>query len=491
MDIIKKRGKTIKTGGKIAKKSGKTYKNGGNPKSAKIITRFFKDTELKRKSVFFNSVCSDSGVCVAFGKEKQKIIDFFDGFNDFRFLHSIVPIGKPSSNGFIRELQYVNSGYNAYAILKSSLSTKSDNLAYEFLVGRFLNKMSTIFPCFIETYGLFLYNNVEEQQKMKNTPEIIAEGVKEGNILSLQYTAIPDQLDNQNLDDNEYIIDACAKSDKLSILLQHINSVSTFSDHMKKIKKINQENMDFINLEIPAILYQIYFPLSMLFNRYTHHDLHGNNVFLYEPVKGKKIKYHFFTQDSPQKEIVFVSRFIVKIIDYGRNSYYSDSKNNTEKITKMVKKNCNKMGENEGFYFLQDYPKINESNDIRFLNLFNSIFDNISENIIKPEYNYKMKNIKHDFPFFSDFEEMGIKTLFGDSSENKYYVPENHTTGYPDSINNVRDAEKTIRNIIIKIPNFFTGEDEKNIIGDMYVNQSETGVLQSDFTQNKIKFILR
>jgi hypothetical protein len=45
------------------------------------------------------------------------------------------------------------------AILKCSIKSDSDNLVYEYMVGKFLNTMRKRFPCFIETYNLFLNPN--------------------------------------------------------------------------------------------------------------------------------------------------------------------------------------------------------------------------------------------------------------------------------------------------------------------------------------------
>jgi hypothetical protein len=69
---------------------------------------------------FLKSICSDSGVCIAFGKERKKIFDFFNGFSKFDYLKKTRAIGAKSSNGFVKELEYEREGYKAYAILKSS-----------------------------------------------------------------------------------------------------------------------------------------------------------------------------------------------------------------------------------------------------------------------------------------------------------------------------------------------------------------------------------
>ena len=81
---------------------------------------------------------------------------------------NITPIGKPSSNGFVREIKYEKNGYNAYAILKSSATMFSDNLAYEYIVGHnYINKIVTRFPCFLYTYGLYYYKSDDAYNKIR------------------------------------------------------------------------------------------------------------------------------------------------------------------------------------------------------------------------------------------------------------------------------------------------------------------------------------
>jgi len=125
--------------------------------ASRTIGNFMKKTENKRRSMFLQAICSDSGVCIAFGKERQKIFDFFDGFTKFNYLKNIKAIGAVSENGFIKELEYEREGYKAHAILKSSREKMSDNLMYEYFVGIIINEFAKRIPCFIETYGHYEY----------------------------------------------------------------------------------------------------------------------------------------------------------------------------------------------------------------------------------------------------------------------------------------------------------------------------------------------
>lgn len=116
-----------------------------------------KKTATKRETVFLNTVCSDSGVCLAFGKEKDKLERFFE-FNSFAYAKPVQKrIGNPSQNGFVREVHYEREGYHADAILKSSIKKTSDSLTYEYMIGKSLNRVNRWLPSFVETYGLFHY----------------------------------------------------------------------------------------------------------------------------------------------------------------------------------------------------------------------------------------------------------------------------------------------------------------------------------------------
>ena len=117
----------------------------------KKIARFMKNVNPhKRRAYFLKSVCSDSGVCIAFGKEYAKIKEHFDNFS-FKYVTNMKRIGKVSSNGFVDLITFENEGYVSNAVLKSSKKTTGDNLYYEYLVGKFLNKQSLRFSCFTST----------------------------------------------------------------------------------------------------------------------------------------------------------------------------------------------------------------------------------------------------------------------------------------------------------------------------------------------------
>jgi hypothetical protein len=94
-------------------------------------------------------------------------------------------------------------------------------------------------------------------------------------------------------------------------------------------------------------------PLMCLQNEFTHYDLHSDNILIYEPVIGKYIQYHYFVDGN---EISFKSKYIVKIIDYGRCYFHDTDTNNSMNIHEKIcnEKQCDpECGEDYGYQWLQ------------------------------------------------------------------------------------------------------------------------------------------
>ena len=121
--------------------------------------------------------------------------------------------------------------------------------------------------------------------------------------------------------------------------------------------------------------------MNALRKKFTHYDLHNENVLLYEPELGKYIQYNYHKTSSvfkTEKTTFFYSAYIPKIIDYGR-SFVHSSNMNSKKIYKTIcaEKACNPYcGENVGFQWFNpdselfiSSSKKNESHDLRLLNM--------------------------------------------------------------------------------------------------------------------------
>ena len=289
--------------------SGTMTRNKANTASRKI-SQFFKQTKYTRKANYLmtvnKSLCSDAGVCLAFGTLADVIKQHFQGFTKFAYVQApIMRIGKESANGFINQINYSHRGYKACALLKSSKTEDSDNLLYEYVVGQYINKQNKQFPCFLETYGYYIYKNEDTWLKMQNEPVIEDISVLKG-------------LSNQGTIDYN---DACRESKKLAILIQYFQGIQS-------LQKMSLDPT-FIQSELMAALFQLYVPLARLKDTFTHYDLHLENVYLYKPVEGKYIEYHYYL--SSTRAVSFKSSYMVKIIDYGR-SFFKDGDINSKMI---------------------------------------------------------------------------------------------------------------------------------------------------------------
>ena len=142
--------------------------------------------------------------------------------------------------------------------------------------------------------------------------------------------------------------DSCSNSKYMSILIQHIENAKTLQDYL-----LDTHDTSFIKDELIYVIYQIYYTLSSI--AYTHYDLHTNNVILYLPDPTKYIQYHYHT---PSGIVSFKSRFMVKIIDYGRN-YIVGASRIAQNAVCSISECQPKCGSEYGYKL--DYSKISDS----------------------------------------------------------------------------------------------------------------------------------
>ena len=333
--------------------------------SAKKIVKFM----LTKTPV----ICFDSGMCIAFGRYTKMIDLYFEGFKNLRFLESPIKRISIGSNGFVHELVHKKNEYVANSILKSSLTEKSDNLLYEYLVGQYINKQCKKFPCFVETYGWFEYKLHENWKYISQKENITVDKYILTDALTLKSDII-------TIDFFDF---ACTFSKYLAILIQHVKSAMVFETMISEKLNPFPVLINFLENELINVLYQVYMPLATLANTFTHYDLHTSNILLYEPDIGKYIDYKYILNDGTI--VHFKSKYIVKIIDYGR-SFFNDQTNSditgsSRNIYKTISgiENCNDnygIKDNTGFqnmepdlgefYYISSSTR-NISHDLRLL----------------------------------------------------------------------------------------------------------------------------
>jgi hypothetical protein len=422
---------------------------------AKIIQNFMKKTKHTRKAYFLKAVCSDAGECLAFGNYTSDIKKHFGGFANFEYaIAPITRIGAPSVNGFINQIEYEHRGYKSYAVLKSSINPNSDNLMYEYMVGQYINKLNKRFPCFVETYGYYIYNTA-----LKLNDKTVSDFLKDTKVTGYMNTIKKGLILQKTTD----YAKACNKSKYLAILIQHLKGIISIEDKLR--------SSNFVKYELANVLFQVYYPLSLLGNTFTHYDLHTGNVNVYEPKKDSYIQFHYHI--IVDKVFSFKSKYIAKIIDYGR-SYFKDEEAgiDSKKIyTDLCKEpKCDPgCGYSKGFSWMYDNPnpsssswvnsqKRNKSHDLRLL-----------------------KGVKEGTEDYQtdQYLSRGLKSLLQRLKyDHDFGTPEMIKQGYPNKILNIKDAAQTLANIILIQSTNDMNEEEyrgKTKLGDLHIYVDGTG----------------
>lgn len=417
--------------------------------NAATIQRFMKQTTSKRRARFLTAKCSDSGLCYALGKYRAEIHRFFNGFVNFDYVAPpIVAIGSPSANGFVKSIRYERLGYSAYAILKSSMKASADNLAYEYMVGMYLVKMGNRFPCFVQTYGLYYYKTHDQWMHANGAVRMRPNVLRD----SLELKTTKRNL-NAAIHD-----DVCSSSRYAAILIQHFPNVTTLGEYMHQMSYDGRDWCNFSIKELIYILYQIYLPLSVMSKVFTHYDLHDNNVLLYQPKPGKYVQYHYHLKNETLK---FKSKFIAKMIDYGR-SFYKDTEVNGLSSTDILKRTCvlvdcndnEDCGNHSGFRYLSNTldqsthymssAECNPSADLRLLHLVNETFNEYGVNAGQGDCGPPELE-EEAFGFIEMILDRIAYGLGLQPGQRKYGTKPEPASGLPDKINNVSDAEDMLR----------------------------------------------
>lgn len=462
---------------KINKFINKTKKNKNNKSlnnnlAANKIQKFMKKNRIKIKSRFLQSICSDSGVCLAFGKNANDIKIFFNNFTDFKYANNTIKrLGEPSANGFVNEVSYIREKYTAHSIIKSSIKKNSDNLFYEYLCGIVINSWCRRFPSFLETYGIYLYQDELSWNNIKdnNTTSI---NVIKNNLTLLSGDSI--NIDSNNF--NYILTKSCSSSKFVSIMIQHIKNAVTLFDYLDIIlfdlSDYSINSLSSMNNQIVVILFQVYFTLHCLHDNFTHYDLHGDNVLIYKPNKNGYIHYHYVLSNGTT--ISFKSPYMAKIIDYGRSYFKHDTINdfNSANIYKKIcdATECKPCGENVGYSWLTKFGALrkqsyiqstvsNKSHDLRLLYSCKSLF--------KLYKLHTAAHKKHNKLYLKILDKLKYNTTFG--------TPNMKIDGYPNKIQTVSDAFRGLSDLITQ-PDFYeyneTETENLDKIGDLYIYEN-------------------
>lgn len=388
-----------------------------------IIKRF-----IKKSSLFLKTICLHPSNCLAFGKSTGEIKQFFDFTSFDNVVSPIKSIGEVSANGFVKEIKYSRQGYDAYAILKSTKNAKLDNLVYEGLVGtKFVNRVNPSFPCFIETYATYYYDNDKNWKA-------IQKGDMDKEILT--HLQLQRSIDYAK---------SCKQSKYAALLLQHIKNATSVSQYLVKLETYDT----FLMNDAIYLLFIIYQALSSLSKEFTHNDLHPGNVLFIPLDHGKYIEYHYHHEDGTTQ---FLFSGIPKMIDYGRSFFDNQSVSSKEIYDQVCKEpKCNPdCGVKVGYGYLDNHPNIqrlhghasaqrkNESVDLRLLNEMKRLFTILN------------KHEKPTTPGLKELEKLANRVVYNVSISNLAMnagTIENLTRG-KNEIYNVTDAYLQLKRAI-------------------------------------------
>ena len=227
-------------------------------------------------------------------------------------------VADKSLNGTLYKIKNKKDKDNDWKfILKLSQDNQgnyfTDSLPYEFSVGMFLNKQRMYFPCFLQTHTLLEFGITDSGHASKT---LLHKFIKNKSLMTdeTMKKKLENILSSINQTDKNILNErACENKDNYGILLDYVEGKTLYSI---------QDNLE--EQETYHILFQIYAVLYALTGEYSHNDLHAKNVMIYE----KTDTVFRFTYENVQitdeneiitpKDISFTSKYLVKIIDYGR-----------------------------------------------------------------------------------------------------------------------------------------------------------------------------
>ena len=282
----------------------RTKKRGGNKQQDAHVGQFVRNA------------CRDSGQCIVFGAQYQRIFRFFDSF-DLRsgLVQSIDAFGEAaeSVNGIVRQIGFMRNGYEAFALAKCGKFRHSDNLMYEYAAGLFLNAYCAVLPCFVQTYGIYQFTPGNRDLFARNT---------------LRPESFPDAFVPYT---NHWDLSQQCDHAENNVLVTHFLRGSITFD-----KLLLNAPPRVVEMNVFAILFQVYYGLNALRQHFTHFDLHCKNVLLYE-LPGP-VSFQYRVEGGGIVE--FKCAYLAKMIDYGR-TYFDGPEMNSQTFQDAVRAaNC-------------------------------------------------------------------------------------------------------------------------------------------------------
>lgn len=300
------------------------------PRSLTIISET--STKILGKNInldiLFNSVPS----------EFYKQVEYFENLRNYTLNLEKLDGNSESSNGYVYKLDYnITDGTIYNVVLKIPQDNNADNLVYEYLVGNCINEFCKFYPCFIKTYSIGRFISIDLHN------ELFRKIGKDKTKTLDKYIQLLDKYNIENM-----ILTGCESNEFLTLFTQYIPINYNLKNYIKQYTNppTSWEKLAFKNecidqlYELTTILHMIYQLLSSFADKFTHYDLHLENVVLIEVPDNRFIHTIFHYPDG--RVLHYNMCYIPVIIDYGHCfvncKQMNESKPNSVEIMKIV---CN------------------------------------------------------------------------------------------------------------------------------------------------------
>jgi hypothetical protein len=242
-----------------------------------------------------------------------QLVKKFNDFNDFSMAVGKIKKIVNNEDVLVAEINYKNGETECSAVFKTlnknpKRPVDKDNVAFEYLVGKFgINHWVEYFPCFTYTFALYYHNDEKTHDQIKTLD------VRSSDLTGMVHTNGP-------------LESTCSYYGTECLLTQYIRG-NLLASYYK--------DDEFVKTELLKVLFVLYQALNALNNKFTHYDFHPSNVILYELPKNEVFEYKY--SDDEGVYCTFKSRYLPKIIDYGRSCCYPVTKQLRQELCAIKK----------------------------------------------------------------------------------------------------------------------------------------------------------
>ncbi len=263
-------------------------------KDLRTLQLYFKADTAKKVLDLFRQVVSITGKKLHAKTMTTKQTNDIKRWNEF-----IKTLETESANGIVN-LAQIAGKENLKFIIKTDIGRYSDPIRYEYHVGLIVNELREYIPNFMLTFGAFECNTVLK----KRTDAKAKAFQKERNKTLKRMTELcPVQKGNKGEMKN-FIM--------LELITSESEKKTSFSDYCQNVNSV-QEYLD----GLIQVLCALEFGQNKF--KFTHYDLHADNVMLQKMDTKSKIFVYHFKKNKKSKIVAVKADVLMVLIDFGRS----------------------------------------------------------------------------------------------------------------------------------------------------------------------------